>query len=507
VIRLIGGEMPGWTEDRPPAGGALVGYLADQLPAGVSVLVAGPHEHALIDALAARTSVTCLVRSQPEAIELDARGLDVLCGTLAKLADADRWDVVVALDGLDRLCSVEGPQFDWAESLQSLKRALRPGGTLLLAVENELGVHRLVDPAAATAAQTDDAWRPLGEFDDTKPGNPNRLAGRLAAEGLAVDWLGAAWPTPGSPTLIATPNALRDGPADALAAAAAGAVGRAYADRSVLSDPRRLAAAAVRAGLGPELAASWLVVAHLAPRPSAVLELPPVLLGDGPVLEVAPGADGEWVRRVVREAPGRDVSALAGPLPSGRLAEELLLAAGLRHDLPALRRLLTGWIAALPDTTADNVVVAGDTFARLDPSLPARADVLREFARTLLTGGYAHPWPAATDLRTLTAILHGAAGLPDDVPAVPPGDDPPLSDGRPDSRREHQEQLRALHRQLADAASRAQWYERELAKRETELRKSRAQIATFSGSFGYRVAKLGYGVARKARNRLRKGHK
>ncbi len=498
---MIGGEMPTFTEDRPAVGGALFGYLADQLPDGASVLVAGPHDDALIDALAARATVTCLVRSQPQAMELEARGLDVLCGTLAKVTDAERFDVVVALDGLDRLCSVEGPQYDWVESLQALKRTLRPGGMLLLAVENELGVHRLVDPVSATSAETDSAWRPLGEF-DTKPGNPTRLAGRLAAEGLAVDWLGTAWPLPAAPTLIATPNALQDGPVDALAAVTASAVGRAYASLAVLSDPRRLAAGAVRSGLGAELAAAWLVVAHRAPRPSSVLNLPPVLLGDGPVLELAPGKDGAWVRRVIREASDRDLSALTGPLPPGRLLEEVLLGACLRHDLPLLRRLLTGWMAALPDATPDNIVVHHDTYTLLDPSVSrAGDDVLRRFAQTLLGGGYAHPWPAATDLPTMTSILHGAAGLPDAVPGIPADAELPL----PDSRREHEEQLRALRRQLADAASRAQWYERELDRRDKELRKARLQISAFSGTVSYRVAKLGFGVARKARNRIRKG--
>jgi SAM-dependent methyltransferase len=507
VIRLVGGEMAEWTEERPPAGGALHAHLAGLLPAEAEVLVAGPHEHALVEALARHASVTCLVRSQLEAAELDARGVRVLCGTLAKLTDADRFDVVVALDGVDRLCSVEGPQLDWAESLQALKRALRPGGTLLLAVENELGLHRLVDTATATSAPTAGTWRALGEFDASKPGSPVRLTERLAAEGLAVDWLGACWPLPGSPTMIATPEALNHGPADALAAAAASAAGAAYAGKSVLSDPRRLAAAAVRGGLGPELAAAWLVAAHLPAGSAAVPALPAVLIGDGVagaglVVEVAPGPDGEWTRRVVHGAAGRDAAGLDGPLPAGRLLEELLIGAALRHDLPVLRRLLTGWVAVLPDATADNVVVHDDVFTKLDPSVPAQADVLRRFARTLLAGGYTHPWPAATDLRALTATLHTAAGLPGE-PDVPDGDDPPL----PDSRRELEEQLRALRRELAEAAARDQWYERELGKRERELNKARKQIASFSGTIGFRVAKLGYGVARKARNRLRKGHK
>jgi SAM-dependent methyltransferase len=501
MIEMIGGEMPSFTEDRPRAGGALFGFLAERLPAGVEVLIAGPHADELIDAVATRAKVTCLVRSEPEANELDARGHAVLCGTLPKLPVAERFDVVVALDGLGRLCSAEEAQLDWNDSLQALKRVLRPGGTLLLAVENELGIHRLVDPITATSGQNDSEWRPLGEF-DTKPGNPTRLAGRLAAEGLAIDWLGAAWPVPEAPTLIATPNALQDGPADVLAAVAAGAVGQAYAEKPVLSDPRRLAQAAVRGGLGPEFAAAWVVVAHRAPRPSAVLAIPPVLSGDGPVVELAPGPDGAWQRRVLHAA-GRDRAVLNGPLPVGRLLEELLLAASLRHDLPVLRRLLTDWHATQPGATADNVVVHHDTYALLDPSVPPQTDVIRRFAQTLLSGGYAHPWPAATDLPTLTSILHGAAGLPDDVPAIPADEELPL----PDSRREHEEQLRALRRQVADASARAQWYERELNRRDKELRKAREQIAIFSGTVTYRAAKIGIAAARKARNRLRKGLK
>nr|WP_255645151.1 hypothetical protein [Actinoplanes polyasparticus] len=496
---MIGGEMPSFTEDRPRAGGALLCLLAERLPAAGRVLVAGPHDDVLIDTIAARSAVTCLTRSQPEATVLQERGLRVLCGSLAKLSSDEQYDVVVALDGLGRLCSVEGPQLDWLESLQALQHVLGPGGTLLLAVENELGLHRLVELDSATSAHGDSDWSPLGEF-GTKPGNPARLAARLTAEGLTIDWVGAAWPVPPAPTLIATLEALNDGPADALAALTASAAGRAYAGKEVLSDPRRLAAAAVRAGLGPEFAAAWLVAAHRAPGPATVEPLPPVLIGDGPVVELTSGGDGLWSRRSLREVPGGDGSGLDGPLPLGRLLEELLLAACLRHDLPIVRRLLTGWASAQPGATADNVVVHQETYAILDPSVPPQTDVIRRFAQTLLDGCYAHPWPAAVTLETLTSILHSAAGFP-----LPPGEELPAHEDPPASRRNQEEQLRALRRQLADAESRAQRFERELEKRDKELRKARTQIATFSGSVSFRVAKLGMGVARKARHRLRKG--
>jgi SAM-dependent methyltransferase len=556
-VTLIGGEMPDWSDrgpdDRPAVGGAVLAEILCRIaPGSGRVLVAGPHDDTLIEALGTRAEVVCLVRSEVDAVRLARRGVPVLCGTLAKLTEADCYDVVVALDGLDRLCSVEGAQLDWADGVQVLRRVLRPGGSLLLAVENELGVHRLVDRSAPTSAHGPGDWRPVGEFDETRPGNPTRLAARLSTDGLAVTWVAAAWPVPSEPTLLATPNALRDGPVGALSAAAAAAVGSAYAGRPVLSDPRRLAAAAVRGGLGAEFASSWIVLAHRAPRPMLEFAPPPVLLGDGPVVELTRDRDGGWVRTVVSSLPGRDDSGLTGPLPKGRLLEELLLAACLRHDLRTARRLLTGWALSAGPGTFDNVLVDGDTFALLDPSRApvSPAAAVRRFAETLLSGGYAHPWASATDLGSLAAVLGAAAGLDelppqradsgpaDELAELPPqragsgpaaglDDLPPQRAGsgpadelppRPaesgpafdslrehfDSVREQEEQLRRLREQLADADDRATWFAAELAGRDAELRRARLQIKAFSGKIGYRVAKLGAVGARKALRRLRK---
>jgi hypothetical protein len=287
----------------------------------------------------------------------------------------------------------------------------------------------------------------------------------------------------------------------------------------VLSDPRRLAAAAVRAGLGAEFAASWLVMAHCAPMSAPPFAPPPVLLGDAPLMELAHGPDGAWVRRVVAGSaePGRDISRLDSPLPTGRLLEELLLGALLRHDLPAARRLLTGWAAWLGTldpadrlgATVDNVLLDGDAYGLLDPSrrtppvdvATAAASALRRFAETVLAGGYAHPWPAA-DIDSLTAVLGGAAGIElDTAHPVPLGTDGPTV---PDSLREHREQIRALRDQLADATARAQWYSTQLDRRDAALRRARLQIDTFSGTLGYRIARLGARVLRRTRRALRR---
>ncbi|GID96422.1 hypothetical protein ACFQFC_21645 [Amorphoplanes digitatis] len=466
---LIGGEMADFS-DREPVGGALAAYLIGLLrPLGGRVLLAGPHAPALVGTLAEFAEVTCLVRSQPDAAALAGRGATVLCGSLAKLTGAERYDAVVALDGVDRLCSVEGPQYDWAESVRALHRVLRPGGALLLSVENELGVHRLVDRATVTFAHTTDAWRPEGEF-GTKPGSPDRLESRLAAEGLTVGWLGAAWPLPAAPAFAATPAALRDGPSGALSAAATASVAAAFAGRPVLSDPRRLTAAAIRAGVGAEFAPCWLALAFRGAELGVLV--PPVLTGAGP----------------------------AADLPAGRVLEELLIGACLRHDLPAIRRLLAGWVAREPAAGFDNVLVDGDTYTVLDP---ARATgepgaVLREFAETLLAGGYAQPWPAAADVPSLTVILLAAAGLAGTVPAA--GDVP----AAPDSLREHEEQVRRLEEQLADAAARVAYAETELIHRDAELRRARLQIDAFAGKVGYRITRLGARAARRAVRAVRR---
>jgi SAM-dependent methyltransferase len=468
---LIGGEMTDWS-DREPVGGPLLTHLISRLePLGRRVLVAGPHAPALIDALAAYAEVTCLVRAQRDAAALgDRRGVTVRCGSLAKLTDSDHYDVIVALDGVERLCSVEGPQYDWTESVQALRRALRPGGALLLSVENELGVHRLVDRTTVTFAHTEDAWLPLGEF-GSKPGSPERLESRLAAEGLTVGWLGTAWPSPSAPAFAATPAMLRYGPAGALGAAASAAMAAAYAGTPVLSDPRRLAAAAIRGGLGAEFAPAWLVVASRGSAPT--VELPQVLIGD-------------------RADPA---------LPAGQLLEELLIGACLRHDLPAIRRLLTGWAAGQPTATFDNLLVDGDTYAILDSDRAGEepAAVLARFAQTLLAGGYAQPWPAAADVPSLTTILSAAAGL--GTGTLPPAATmPPV----PDSLREHEEQVRRLEEQLADAAVRIAYAENELIKRDTELRRARLQIDTFSGHVGYRLTRLSARAARTAVRAVRR---
>ena len=463
-LRLIGGESLVWSDESvygaaPPAAGRPLEMLAGEAGRDCGrILVAGPHRAELVGCLAALpASLTCLIRSYVDAVAMATRfpGARMLCGSLAKLGPDEEFDVVVALDGLSRLTTADGPDLCWDESLSTLLAALRPGGRLVLAGENTLGIHRLVAFAGGRGPDAAVAGRPTA-----RPWSLVQLERRLSAAGLdvRVSYLGYAQPAAPSVLIRADVTAVVDAALGGyLDATLSAATGEAFAGRPVLSDPRRLVTAALRSGLAAELAPVWLVVAD---RPGAGSgpDLPEVIVADAGAdaaqrrgWSVAYGIvpeDGGWVRRLVGAKDPRvraawpvrrDPARLAGPLPVGICLEEMLLDACLRGDLPVLRGLLTdfaGWLAGQCDgadllpgeygfVTPANTVHADPPagFAVLDRSWslaePVPCDVavlrgLRQFAVTLVTGHHPHPWPSALDADELTLLLAAIAGRPAD---------------------------------------------------------------------------------------------
>ncbi|HEU4424190.1 MAG TPA: class I SAM-dependent methyltransferase [Pilimelia sp.] len=569
-LRLIGGEMLAWSDDdaasgRLPVRGRVLERLArTACPPDGRVLVAGPHDPDLVEALAGGgASVACLLRSYADSAALARRfpTVEVLCGSLAKLVPGEQFDAIVALDGVHRLVSVEGVNLNWGEALDTLLAALRPGGRLVLALENLLGVHRLVELAPWAADETDAAWTPAGEYDDSRPRSLAQLTARLTAAELRVGPAFSGYAVPGAPSLLVSAggagDAALDGWLDGLVAAACAA---GFAGTPVLADPRQLATSALRAGLGAELAPLWVVIADRAPAAAPPVDAAPVLVADGdqPGWEVeytvAPTGSGGWQRQVADD-PGeraagqvrRESSRLAGPLPAGRSLEQVLIGACLRRDLPEVRRLLgeyAGWLAGFRDEagrlpgecvflTPSNTVVDGSRLAALDPSwrlagpLPyevALARALRQFAVDMITGGYPHPWPAATDADGLTVILGGMAGMAIDratvreavaieveIVAAVRGFDreqrsayaerlAAIDEGTPaldmDSHRKLHQSVLRLRQELEHTQAKLAWYEELLDSREQALNRAQRTIALFSGSVGYRVGRVFVGGAR-----------
>ncbi|TDB77638.1 class I SAM-dependent methyltransferase [Micromonospora sp. KC721] len=561
-------------ERRLAEGGPLGSLLARLVPTGVRVLLAGPHDPALLARLA-HAEVTCLLRSHPDGVTLADRGARVVVGGPAGLPADEQWDVVVAAAGLDAVESVEGDRLGWDGVLQRLVTAVAPGGTLLLRVDNPLGVHRLVAASPWYADRSDRAWSVGGVLDAGRPANPAQVRARLAAAGLRPGPAFAAYPDPDAPTVLVDADELEGRTTSGLLDAMLHGACTGSREATVLQDPARLAVDALHAGLGSALAPSWLLLAHrpttgTAVDPAGRADLPVALVQTGPpgvgVVEVHAGADGWrwWASAATprpeaapfasREVAHRDVTALHGPIPEGRLLRTLLLDACLRRDLHTLRHLLHGYITwlgtqadadgRLSGATAlagtDNVVVAGDEFAVLDPSwrasAPLELDVvlarsLWRFAAALLTGGYAHPWTSTLDVAGLTVVLGGVAGrelsratvaaaveaeaaitaalrgldaegrvrLADELRAVSPTDPP----AGPRSYQQLREAWLRQREEMTRLAALLKWTEDLLTSRERALRRADATINLLSGSLSYRVGRLAITPARLAKRGAR----
>ncbi|TDC40273.1 class I SAM-dependent methyltransferase [Micromonospora sp. 15K316] len=572
-IVLPGGEMLTWSdlpEDRPVTAGALAVLAARVVPAGASVLVAGPHDPALLDRLA-HAEVTCLLRGYPDGAALAPRAARVVVGGPAGLGDEERFDVVIAGAGLDPIESVEGARLGWGGVLDRLTRVLRPGGTLLLWAENPMGLRRLVDTDPWYARRDDAAWSVTGVLDIDHPANRDQLRDRLAGAGLRPDACFAAYPDAGARALIDADELAGGATCGLFDAVLHDVGGNGFAAATVLQDPARLAVDALHAGLGAALAPGWVVLATKEPASGPSAALPVALLQTGPggdVLEVVAGPQG-WRWQVTstarsetpaapfatREVACRDLTTLDGqPVPQGRLLRTLLLDAALRRDLDGLRRLLRGyaeWLAgqagadgelggAVALATVDNVLRTDGGYTLLDPSwqvtAPLNTEVvlargLRRFATTLVTGGYAHPWPSTLDIAGLTVVLGGVAGhdlsretvsaaveteaavtaavrgldnegrgvLLTELRAVEPTDPP----AGPRSYQQLHEAWRRQREELTRLTALLRWTEELLTSRERALRRAEVKINLLSGSVSYQVGRFAVTPARLARRGAR----
>ena len=559
-LQLIGGEMLVWTDNEPAegrlavGGGAVEELLRGLVRPGGRALIAGPHDRRLIELLdTASMQLTCVVRAYPDAAELAEAfpRMQVLCGSIAKIEVEEPFDLVLALDGAERLVSAEGVAMSWRDTVGVLRRAVHVGGTLVFGQENLLGVHRLVRMSPWYGEHSSADWTPVGEYDETRPNSPADLNAKLGELGLEVHQRYLGFATPAEPTVLFTDDLATDPDLNQfLRVAVSAACGAQFAGVPVLSDPRALATSALRAGAGATVAPVWVVVAgnNAVPRTGSRVLVSEPSTDPWPIRYEVTRQDGTWSRRVLgdarttsRDMLRRDPAALAGPLPAGQLLEECLVDLCLRRDLPELARLLTryaGWLAdgadqdgqlrdAMLYATTGDVLVGGDGFDLWDrtwfttsqaPVGVALARSLRVFTVKLITGGYSHPWPTTADADSLTVILSGLAGHPLERPeltaaielevqlrAAQRGLDGPareqlrdvlatVTSGTPlvdlDSHRELRMALDRMADELVHAQARTAWAEELLTSREKALRNAEAKLDVLSGSLTYRIGRL-----------------
>ncbi|MGL5866313.1 MAG: hypothetical protein ACRCYX_10670, partial [Dermatophilaceae bacterium] len=192
VVDVVPGEMQPWTDEdaeRPPAGGPVLRrLLADLLPTGGHGLVIGPHDDAVVRLLAQRLdAVTVLRRSPSDATavaELGIQGVTAVAGSL------DGWstgahqpaDVLIALDGLDRVTTTDSPDLDWDARLDLALAAATPDALVLLRHDNEFTSVRLLDARPARDRTGDRDWYPL-RSDPARPLSAADLRARLESSG------------------------------------------------------------------------------------------------------------------------------------------------------------------------------------------------------------------------------------------------------------------------------------------------------------------------------------
>ncbi|MFK4083867.1 SAM-dependent methyltransferase [Kribbella sp. NPDC020789] len=376
---LVGGEMLNWSDlhpadSRPAAGGAAaVTLLAGALRPGDSVLVAGPHAAGLYaDVVAQAESVDILVRSAPDAEELaetlGTAKTQVYCGSFDRFETEETYDLIVALDGLERLVGPDTESLPWSEALGKLVDRLAPDGRLLLGATNSFSVNRMIQTDITAALPRDEDWgRAVG---DAAPAGLAPLEAALRAAGLKVKE-GRGAPGLGAqvfgvyPSLVTAEVLVGDD--EQLTAAAAARVVAGCNSGPTLMDPYRVVMDAGRAGLLVGLAPGWFVV-----------------VGD---VEVAAAA------------------------PAGELVEERLLAALRADDQLALRREVVRWLENAP-AAADNVIVDGTSYRLLEPAGALTVEAaLERFVERALKSGVRLPWPAGGSGEELTARLASMVGV------------------------------------------------------------------------------------------------
>lgn len=372
------------------------------------VLVVGPHDPALLEDLAGRVDeLVVVIRSAPDAGTIATRVpiAHVRAGSLAHAVEqGETFDAVIALDDLYRVLSAEEGDRTWAELAAEVSRCAAPDAPVLLAVENERGLHRSVTSIDSYAMNLDRDWTPFRTWDASRPRTPEQVASfvRESGRGAVVWGFLPAWRRVDVLTSGASgSSSLRDFAA-------------AYALRGGASPiPWRSAALADRID---DVAAGWVVVLGGASEPAAR------------TVDSA-GNTSDWTvaQGVSRRSDGHEFRIPAG----GRTALIELIEAAGDSDTPTMRRVLKQWYARLQEVAVNGVVPARYADARLrnvfvkDDEVvfleAAAADArledvvwaaLSDLLGTIMGHGLKHPWPTAMNRQTRLAALGAMAGAP-----------------------------------------------------------------------------------------------
>lgn len=400
----------------------------------------------------------------------DLPGVTVVTGALDTFDDPDGFDLVLVIGVLEYASDATGGAAGAAGFLERARALTRPAGAVAVAIENQLGLKYVLGYAE------DHLGLPWVGVEGYPTPSGIRTYSRRALQGLLDDagltaqrWL-YPFPDYKLPRVVLAERAY--GEPDALDLVDQ-LVGRPSSEAgtppTVVCDDRGAHRSFVAAGLGPDVANSFLVVASAEAGPLDDLVEPDVL-----AWHFGSERRRRWLRtRTVRErTEGRVVEAQrlepggAGPAAAGWLrqhvpdavpytpgptVEQLARAACARRDQSAVKDVLRAWrehlrseerpasegdrspgrpfvrdetVTVLPgdhlDVSLANFVAAGDDLVYVDREWEVDGGVDAEiactralwyFASDLVTTGAPHPWPRSTSVDEMVVALGDLAGV------------------------------------------------------------------------------------------------
>jgi SAM-dependent methyltransferase len=394
--------------------------------------------------------------------------VEVVCGPLQSFEDPDGFDLVCIVGVLEYAASGVGGAQGHRSFLDHAIGLLRPGGALLVAIENQIGLKYLLGYHEDHLGL---AWIGLEGYPGShgiRTFSRSGLGRMLGDAGLDHQKWFYPFPDYKLPTLVLTDELYREADAvelvDQLARDPVRDDGSA---RSLLCDARRAHRVLLEAGLGPEVSNSFLVLACSGDRT-------PDLLPDAEVLAWRMGDERRrrWCRRLaIHRADGglRIATTMAGPDLEGRseewleqrpgkdqpyhrgqTCEQMALRACLSNDPDGLSDTLGRWSAHLDelsgtlsaadpphhpfmpatdelvlppeflDLALSNFVVQPDGLRFIDDEWRAQGGVsarlakaraLWLFARDLVCSGADHPWVDELTVDQLATRLGEMCGV------------------------------------------------------------------------------------------------
>jgi len=410
-----------------------------------------------------------LERAQVAALRCQGlENVEVVCGALEAFEDSEGFDLVCLVGVLEYAGCGKGETAEPKAFLDHAARHLRPDGALLVAIENQIGLKYLV------GYEEDHLGRPwagvegYGQGEGVETFSRRGLGGLLDACGLSNQTWFFPFPDYKLPTVVLSEAAYAEDDATILVdQLVRSPVTGATSARALLCDDRRAHQVLLKAGLGPDVANSFLVIAMAGnveghpslPDPSAIAwhfgnERQTMWIHHQVVEQTA---DGRRVRltfpdhleEVSQQSWLRQQLVEDEPFHAGPTLETLAVEACREGDTDKLAEVLGSWRGAidgcryprpkdlgagnpffgkttgdvLPPTFLDlclsNFVATDDRIEFIDREWVAGDAVDAEIvmmrglwllARTLVFGGSNHPWSPTLTVDELTIKLGALCG-------------------------------------------------------------------------------------------------